>query len=515
MFSFEMQESGELCRRILTKYMEVEAWDSFFSAYKRAKEPIINILGPTGRVEVSAELSTNAEQKLVSYLAAIASVISAREDDVLVVTALRYLDRYFPHDWVRVGEIHAGSSIMTSNGGKAKIAKGMKLSRAVAAYLRGCGLDNDKASMITDEIFKRSQLSGTEGILVVSVNPVDLLLTGEHASFTSCHSLAGGHRSGNFQYLLDRQTLVGYFYREARKYEGVEGILPWKLWRQLIIFDVDRVAIGFCRHYPEQLISDEQHKKIREICGRAMSRLTGVMNLVWDLDSTKWEKSTFSSNVPKNATAYLDFVSLTMTASKHRHPFLILPPPMCPGCARYDGVLKPDKLVCEACHQLGQPCAGCAILTKGKEGAVKFRSRFYCTKCKVAHLFECPHCVENGNAQLLARDETVEADCNGSRRRVCVSCLSVKKYFCCALCGTYKMPPRLDLQSGDYVCEPCFKRDCFECPRCEGKCFANDRRSRGGEFMCRRCYLKPKPEDLKPKPEDLKPKPEEADARPV
>lgn len=424
MFSFDLKESGDLCRQIL-EYHKVapDALDQVLAHWQSAKEPLLRCLGPTGRVEMPSEMEVTPKYRHDTYYNAI-SQVRMELPSSLEKACLDYLSEYFPTSWITDGCIEAGKTLRTREE-SVKIPKGQKLTRAVAAYLRACGLDNDRASVIS-ELVMRGQNVQQKGTLVLSVNPVDLLLTGEHGSFTTCHALTGSRKSGNYQYLIDAQTAVAYFYMEPRRHRDLAE-LPWKLWRQLVVFDIPQRAIGFCRHYPDTLIADEQHKKIRERCARIMTQITGT-SADWVV-TRNLKVYDFASN---QLTAYIDVLTMVMTAGAYRIPQLTLPTPLCPGCAKLEHYVPHDRLCCTACLNASKPCTHCKTPTKHDKTAILYRDiRPVCGKCVAQHYRPCPSChITTSKSDMV--------------HGVCPSC-----HITTSNCN------RCDKRTVGYVCERC------------------------------------------------------------
>lgn len=135
-----------------------------------------------------------------------------------------------------------------------KIPKGMKMIKAFKYFIDDkedlTDLQN-KASMII-------QKDKIEGILCLSIHPLDFLSTSENAcNWRSCHSLDGDYRSGNLSYMLDKSTLICYLRSAQEPKTAISNFpqcVPWnnKKWRMLIHLEDNNRGIMLGRQYPFQ-----------------------------------------------------------------------------------------------------------------------------------------------------------------------------------------------------------------------------------------------------------------------
>lgn len=101
-----------------------------------------------------------------------------------------------------------------------------------------------------------------KGFLVLSINPIDMLLSSAHTSgkWRSCHNIVNGEwRTGPLSYMLDSVSAVAYTYYESGDFVCDEKIVikdyPKKLWRQMVFFDKDNMSAVMSREYPSAIPS--------------------------------------------------------------------------------------------------------------------------------------------------------------------------------------------------------------------------------------------------------------------
>lgn len=148
-----------------------------------------------------------------------------------------------------------------------KILKGSKFIKSFKYFMKEEELRQmqDKASQII-------QLKKLEGILCLSVHPLDYLSISETAhNWKSCHSLDGCYAAGNLSYLCDNTTLVCYIRANEKGYDYNLPHFPeevtWnsKKWRSLIHINPTSNMYFINKHYPYQIKNDELTNTINRI----------------------------------------------------------------------------------------------------------------------------------------------------------------------------------------------------------------------------------------------------------
>lgn len=131
------------------------------------------------------------------------------------------------------------------------IRSGSKLSRTFKYFLP----DEEITRWSQDLASRYMQENKIEGYLYLSVHPLDYLTMSEtNEGWHSCHSLDGGYRGGNLNYMVDSTTIVAYLAdEENKKLRAFEGSgLTWnsKKWRVLLHYNKENEAIYLNKQYP-------------------------------------------------------------------------------------------------------------------------------------------------------------------------------------------------------------------------------------------------------------------------
>lgn len=137
-----------------------------------------------------------------------------------------------------------------------RVAEGQKTSRAVKKICEYEGITEyfgfeKRYAKYSDAINPLDQVRHT----IVSVNPVDYLLSSNGNSWSSCHTLdknnpngySGCHCSGTMSYLLDGTTMI--YYQVDESYDGTDLEFQPKIVRQMFHYDNGILVQG--RLYPQ------------------------------------------------------------------------------------------------------------------------------------------------------------------------------------------------------------------------------------------------------------------------
>ncbi len=305
------------------------------------------------------------------------------------------------------------------------------------------------------------------GTLVLSANPLDILLISESASFKSCHCLAedASCRSGALQYLLDGFTAVAYFYKEERKYKATGARLPHKLWRRLVFFGSGGAVLS--RQYPTSGAAPDGAKS-------ALDEAVAATLDGGDNPPEKWgtvkaihlqgqpNSSPVSSPAGGPKLAYVDCIY-----SHGGHLVFLGDDPKWPS-------LSLAKTV---------PCPNCV------SGELTLCNRLRCLDCSAE---ACSHCGEKFQADALVR-HCGEKFCN-----LCYGEL----FYSCGLCGTstrrsespsqavIRPNPGWGGERNVSACPCCVKTRCRGCHSCKAPTYASDLVLVGTVELCRVCLKK-------------------------
>lgn len=138
------------------------------------------------------------------------------------------------------------------------ISAGQKTSRAVKKICTLIGITSDTYSDFEKRYAKYSDAINPLDVVrhtILSVNPVDYLLSSNGNSWSSCHTLdknnpngySGCHCSGTMSYLLDGTTMV--YYQVDKEYDGNDLEFEPKIIRQLFHYKDGILVQG--RLYPQ------------------------------------------------------------------------------------------------------------------------------------------------------------------------------------------------------------------------------------------------------------------------
>ena len=132
------------------------------------------------------------------------------------------------------------------------IPKGMKINKALKFFFKN---RKDELTEIQNEVSRLIQKDKVNGILCISVHPLDFLSASETTyNWRSCHALDGEYRVGTLSYMTDDCSVICYL-RSKEK----ERILPrfprsvkWnsKKWRMILHFSKDWYMMMAGRQYP-------------------------------------------------------------------------------------------------------------------------------------------------------------------------------------------------------------------------------------------------------------------------
>ena len=137
------------------------------------------------------------------------------------------------------------------NKGKYRIPRGSKFIKSFKFF----DIEEKQLRELQDTASRIIQENKIEGYLCLSVHPLDYLTISENnCNWTSCHSLDGYYRAGNFSYMFDNTTVVCYLKsgEDSEYLHGVRNNYSWnnKKWRALIHIAENKESFIFNKHYP-------------------------------------------------------------------------------------------------------------------------------------------------------------------------------------------------------------------------------------------------------------------------
>ena len=306
--------------------------------------------------------------------------------------------------------------------------------------------------------------------VILSINPVDFLMTSLHSSWTSCHNLYDGDwRTASFSFICDSVSAIAYAtQQEPSRVDGVNFLWPKKNWRQMVYFDKDFMAAFQGNEYPSRIwgyseaIRPEIADVLAKICGATSSDFHFISyhtrsdgsdefasygaekdvdrSYIRGVEGTEW----ISCDLPclilrlkdggRYPTRYLEVSSNKIPCAK------------C-GQSRYD--CESSTLVCDDCDGYRHTCCCCDDRI---EDWYEVDGRYYCSCCYEDKFASCEVC-DTTDIAIDELDELAVYDCG--RLLVCEHC---KKYELtrCNDCGDYIYKSDVKCLEGNEYCPDCF-----------------------------------------------------------
>ncbi len=529
-FSFEIDASWEAVRRVLADYTglppeELGGVDVLRYEWERNKAQLIELFPPTGRVEVEyaatpedreALLTDDAVHRAVSAAASWLRRRLGAEEAVLHTDHRRRADRLTYCFFNIVGNIREASPASLAEGRlvrptwfppERKYVDGMRLGKYARAWLErvivavhpdeprrvaltwteeGAAIKaaygytehytftpEDVELVITALSMVTSALKAAAVVRVVlSVNPLDILLASTHTTgWKSCHRLGGEYTTGPLAYMCDPCTAIAYAYTETAEYGRTGLVLPLKMWRQMVYFDLDRGAAVFSRHYPENKALFE--KEVRRIAAHLLAKHLGIEG------EPKWYFRRLGEYAVAGRGEEYDYDGLHRVCKEggwHYQDapssgirlageYAVVYPGVeelpCPACGelRVDGHC--DEILCQLCGEWGgYSCARCDGFVPEEDAYFLSNDDCLCPDCYADYAFECYACGWRGYTDCGVYSETYEA-------WFCEDCY-LDRFTVCDYCGA-----ELDRFDGDYyrvggevVCENCYEERFAACAKC-------------------------------------------------
>lgn len=470
-----LEESWHYAKNVLecaSYYSDLRGFHKLRNQWEHNKRDLLQLFGDDGRIQVDMPLKLSKEM--------LHSLI------VETMNIFRGLGLDIPEVISSISGQEFQSNKITNNPPHQDKTEyiGMKLSKFLTRYVPKDKVDefNVKFSMV---IQKAKQV----GTLIVSVNPLDLLLI-SHNGISSCHRLGanetknglGEYRGGTLSYLVDSYTAVSFLTNGHMKqiiinYRDCGFEHPWKLWRQLCYIDINNKSALFMRQYMNA--HEDAHKLARETIAHAMREFFGEPEMGWTVRYPKEDDDLSDYIHIHTDLPYVDSPE-SLIRLKHftaNYPNISLNfLPYCPACG-YDYISDSGELTCPDCVN-DIICHTCQeryhqdSLIEGPD------NNLYCQEC-FADCFEfCYACNE-----VLDKDELYYFDGN----YYCPDCIDTVSYSC-SHCGE-RVSEVLELSDGSCVCDECswHTDQCEECGSHEWNCDLNYIE---GKTLCNYCYGK-------------------------
>lgn len=342
---------------------------------------------------------------------------------------------------------------------------GMRLGKFVRGYAKesfmACGItENEFVDIVVMAASRATEmLRVAPGITVVlSVNPLDMLLASNcTTSWTSCHSMKGRYATGPLSYMVDTCTAIAYAYSDTKKYRGL--MLPRKMWRQMVHFDLEHGSALMLREYPSQ--HQTSAVGARKLVTSVLAAHHGIAPkiLVSYLTSPGRVSTDTTSDYTCNACpqwAYPDAptvrVRLESGSAPHVQPGSAAIPCVVCGDLRYAGA--PDCLEGSCCGGYsGYTCIECGERLSSAEVRTSLNNdEHYCETCYDNIFVECSYC----GAEICRSESRYQGG-----RQYCQRCYT-NLFVTCDSCRTAVSVDYVRTCGGRRYCWACLKNVTWE-----------------------------------------------------
>jgi hypothetical protein len=357
----------------------------------------------------------------------------------------------------------------------------------------------------------------TKKPVMISANPLDILLASNESKYTSCHAIQGiGNGSTNYyggtvSYAMSKNTLIMASVQDVK-----QGYPYYKTGRQWVYFGDDLNAMVFGKTYG--FVPTPITDQIGQELGAKISAYKGEPN-TWNdgvPDSYPREKA----NAPNNV--YFDGHSITkvvwnastgITDVKDALPTLnFVRASNCVSCGQ--ATTAAQKGLCSTCaskgkrnrhhadsvtveHEHAKECSSCSDdLSKYDESKIVegeaycddcFDERYeYCQGCDEyfhgADLTSveihrdyrnyCPSCLDENTRQCMGCQEYMSPDYAYSAEDEwwCEDCYSDRFSYCEHCNEDFRTENGYSVED-EYICDDCTRTETFECPNCDDRFF--------------------------------------------
>ena len=286
----------------------------------------------------------------------------------------------------------------------------------------------------------------TSGKVVLSINPVDILLASAHTTkWTTCHNIFNGaYASGPVDYLQDACSMVAFAYTDVLPITNPTGfrdiLWPRKIWRQMVYVDRDARSAVLSEEYP---IAHPVY--VDATCSLIASLFADIYGV-----SPNW-----SAILPTNESCHIDdddpffdvcegnaYVVRTHANPWHYRDEITRTMMIVPSGRKPEVVVGIGSLVCPICGGL-------------REHDYRESETLFCWNCRnPIRCHVCDATIESTDDVWYAPDDYYETqpyceDCFLEHFVICSSCLDYVRYD----------DTRSDID-GNLLCERCFDAYC-------------------------------------------------------
>lgn len=403
-------------------------------------------------------------------------------------------------------------------------------------YLRGSLLKWDTA---ISTIFE--SLSATKCEVVISTNPLDMILASEQCEFEkSCFQFSGCHANGTLAYIRDKITAFVYI-RAKDKTE-----FPfYKKARAWVYVPESRRKFLLANFYGS--VADAQVRAISDAISTSLAEHAGVENLWQAIMGKRGHKEDHKLYYPKHLIAnagyrgcdddedgdvdhspfspndfavwfdrnVMRFAMLKADLDENEKPESHLPKlkfksAVCLSCGETTD--HNDELQCEECINKHTQCSceGCDARINEIDGAY-VDDDFYCVNCANARSYVCDRCFNRRGGTPAHRNAEARPVCNycytnyysacqgcsrvcsnstlsyvRDRGDYCDSCLETSAVRCCECYHRVHNDDAVDFEGASY-CRSCADAYVPECEECDNRVRREDTRYIDGVHLCQTC----------------------------
>lgn len=463
-FDFDIEKSWECVGDVLSNATgeNVTVSSRFKRRWKEAKEHFLRVLGENGRVETKVTVSADVDDARWELSRVLNRIGGTKAEEALV----EFIDSGGAV-WLLNNRIDVDIADPRPEKAGKKLPIGTKATKYLDMLAIKHGVSESLKQALSLEISKvLARLKDEEYTVVLSVNPLDILMASECTSggWRSCHALDGEYCAGTLSYMLDDVTAIAYAYisTDTRYYGDEEYVLPRKVWRQMVYFDLPGKSALLSRQYPSE--NERLEKEARRLAARVLCTLHGA--------PLTWRFRTLSDYNPSDTdTMSSDAYELKKKSSWHYQDaptsWVRLPggtPPrvsvgartmLCPscGCVREDD--DHDYLLCDECLGFTRcyECDDRIYLCDVEE----VDGRHYCRNCLEDAFARCCHCGD-----VFRRNDV--SIVNGDE--YCPSCYNKLFVSCCRCCDDVFEEDAVYDHKGNAYCEYCSREYLDYCERC-------------------------------------------------
>lgn len=456
-FEFGIEESLVVARDALQAHAgrTLRQWDKVAASYREHKGKLIEALDPaTGRKLIPLTLEQGDDDRILAIVNWLEALYRGRND--LMTHHCRITGRkpgcpiclLYSHRVDVSRSIHKGlepGSALTLYGAKA----GQKTTRVVSAVLKTGGCSEKEATALATSLGDMLAIQKPrQGWLVVSVNPLDIIMASECSSYQSCHRLDGQYKGGTMQYLHDDFSLISYYYEKPSEWRGIE--VPYKIYRRMVFIRSDKRA-GFLGRTYGQAIAGIDKKQVEVLAPLVGGNAENIQMVQQEANLDVRERY-YTADSFRKQVAFLDYMEQAFyvtppAVTPDRFPKLTMQPAPCPKCSQ--PLPSGTRITCGNC--MGEPCSECGkLVAEGHEIAARHPTRgqlSLCPTCAERLLVHCSGCVNQHFQEALT---TVE---DRGTFHLCPTCLEQYTRECNTCHHRFRLPT---VRGG--VCRTCRER---------------------------------------------------------